>query len=869
MSTDQQRSTIYAVDLAFATDRTQVGGKALHLQRALSIGIQVPTGFVIPRCALTHVLAENALATQVSTYLTQSVALSGEKLRYQYETICAAILTAPVPAAIAQPVTSQVNELLATSPAGLVVRSSGIHEDSAIASFAGIYTSYLGITTHTALWEAIRRCWCATWSPGALAYARRMNINLQADGMALIVQLILAAESAGVIFTAEPLTGNPWRFVMNATFGLAQDLVSGTAPADRFVVAWDTREIVERQVAEKATMLHVTEQGVEASAVPSIKQNLPSLSEAQVSEVAQVALELDRAFDHRVDLEWVIVEGKVYVVQARPLTTLPTFFPHDLSEADASITWTPSDPVWYRTAKPGERLVAPFFRDRSALELWLRYSPGAFFPQQTGQERDFNGYRYQTAWHWEATSYSVEETIAWLQRHEADMQVRWLEQQAAMQGICQRATETLLAARRAADLIPSLLQVRAAESDFMAATWGAPQWMFFTCEWLLKELLKEIAPDFAIGRLMQGLPCLSQTHTEKAQQLGRAIVEPFVRTAFLKLPLDQVLPYLVQNYPDSRFLQDYELFCWQFGMCPPSWPVAWRGDDNQAQVLLVIKKSMLGEGQDARTVLEAGVIERAKAEAEVRALIEQYDVTLLPRFEQLLTWAHFWTPQLDNRGWLAGYIYVRLLDLMRRTGEMLVREGILDDSTDLYLLTPEDLTQIANTASVTEQRQLYQQCRHNYERNRRLNPPVLLGRPLEQLEETQPIRQAMDSAQVTTTTLANVPGRLLKGDGLAPGRITGIARKTKDLSDAAFLDSLTKEDILIYPGYSTWPDWLSLFMVVKGIVTVQGVQLHHAAQIARECGVPYINLPEHAWDSIPDNVPLALDGVQGTVMVLA
>jgi pyruvate,water dikinase len=99
--------------------------------------------------------------------------------------------------------------------------------------------------------------------------------------------------------------------------------------------------------------------------------------------------------------------------------------------------------------------------------------------------------------------------------------------------------------------------------------------------------------------------------------------------------------------------------------------------------------------------------------------------------------------------------------------------------------------------------------------------------------------------------------------------VTGIARKSENLSDAAFLDSLTKEDILIYPGYRTWPDWLSLFMVVKGVVTVQGVQLHHAAQIARECGVPYVNLPQDGWESIADGVTITIDGVQGTVEVLA
>lgn len=872
MSIQQQH---YVIDLALATERAQVGGKAWHLQRLLSMGMLVPNGFVIPCSAFAHFLTANRLTTQVNGYLAQAQKSSGSEVRAEYETLCAAILAAPLPTEVAEAVTYQADRLLASSPHGLVVRSSAPHEDAANASFAGVYSSYLGIRTHEALWEAIRRGWCAAWSPGALAYAQRMGITLSPAGMAMIVQPLLMADSAGVALTADPLTGNPWQIVINATFGLAQNLVSGSAPADRFVATWDTGEIVEQKIVEKTTMLQVSEQGVETKPVPLALQKQPTLSDVEAHKVAQVALELDRALNCRVELEWVMAQGKLYVVQVRPLTALPPFFPHELSEEETKLTWTPSDPIWLRTPNADERLVAPFFRDRSALELWLRYSPGGSFPQQTGHERDFNGYRYQTAWHWEATPYTVEETIAWLQTHEAEMRTLWLAQQATMQESCLRADETLRNARCAADLIPVLLEVRAAEIDFMAATWGAPQWMIFTCEWLLKEFLQVVAPNFAVGRLLQGLPCLSQTRTEQAQALGRAIVEPTVRSAFIEQPLDQVLPYLVQKHPDSQFLQEYELFCWQFGMAPPTWPAAWSENHNEAQLLLVIKKSLLGEGQEARTLLAQGAIERKNAEAELSALIEQVDLALLSRFDELLAWAHFWTPQLDNRGWLAGYIYVRLRALMRQTGEMLVDEGVLDSSTDLMLLTPDALAQIATATSPAEQRHCYLQCKRDYERNRRLTPPMFLGQPPEEGVGTQVQVQESEQAQASTSLseTATLPesrsARVLQGDGLAPGRVVGVARKSQDLNDALFLDSLTQADILIYPGYRTWPDWLSLFMVVQGVVTVQGVQLHHAAQIARECGVPYVDLPQELWESIPDGARLVVDGTAGIVIVLA
>ena len=106
----------------------------------------------------------------------------------------------------------------------MAVRSSGAREDLETASFAGIYESHLGVCTPGDFWEKTRRCWLSAWSPRAVQYACKMGIPLPADHMAVLVQRMLPAGSAGVIFTADPLTGNPFRFVLNAVFGLAQGL---------------------------------------------------------------------------------------------------------------------------------------------------------------------------------------------------------------------------------------------------------------------------------------------------------------------------------------------------------------------------------------------------------------------------------------------------------------------------------------------------------------------------------------------------------------------------------------------------------------------------------------------------------------------
>ncbi len=232
----------------------------------------------------------------------------------------------------------------------------------------------------------------------------------------------------------------------------------------------------------------------------------------------------------------------------------------------------------------------------------------------------------------------------------------------------------------------------------------------------------------------------------------------------------------------------------------------------------------------------------------------------LKRLDRILAWTYFWTPVLDDRGWHY-VISTRLVDLLRQTGTALVEEGLLDTITDILLLTVDDLVEIAKMDDVRCCRALYVARKREYESRRRLTPPPFLGTPPDSVLERQ--QRDYPTQQVA------VEKGILHGEGFSPGQAIGLSRKLETLTDPALLSSLTGEHILVCPKAGAWrPDWLSLFMVVKGLITVRGVQLQHATQIARECGIPFVNLPEEAWDTIPDNVRLAMDGEAGLVTIL-
>ena len=431
------------------------------------------------------------------------------------------------------------------------------------------------------------------------------------DGMAVLVQSMIPAESAGVIFTADPLTGNPWKFVLNSSFGLASRLVDGLAPADRFVLAWDTAEILEKSILTKPDTLVFQGEHICQVALPEAKQRAASLTDQQAQSIAELALRVDRAFDRRMDLEWAVVGDQFFLLQARPLTALPPFFPYEMSEKEAEETWNLSLDSFGKI-NPNERLVAPFHRDNSWLEMWNRFrTADDIFPHPIAQERDFNGYRYSTEWHWAKTERDWPRIENWLDEHEPRLRQGWLAQLEHARQANSWLDEKMTAAvasptTRAVDWLRLDLAFFPIEKENHASGWYASQWLHAFCEGLLTRFTAEVIPIAVIpdlpAALLQGLSCRSVERAIDAQTLGRGLRESFVREAFITQPLSQVVPFLSKHHPDCTFLQAFADFCYRYGHEIPSVEGKQNAyDPDLGGALLLIKNSILGLGVDART----------------------------------------------------------------------------------------------------------------------------------------------------------------------------------------------------------------------------------------------------------------------------
>lgn len=263
-------------------DRGVAGGKGASLGEMMRAGICVPPGFVVTSRAMS-LSRDQAMPMQVRK----------------------AIL-----AAFTRLKTRRV-----------AVRSSALVEDGASSSWAGQLESYLNVT-RGGLIEAIMRCWSALGSPSVLQYGMARKEGVTGDGMAVVVQRMVDSDVSGVMFTVNPVTMCTSEVVVEAILGLGELLVQGDVTPDSYVVRKGDLRIAKRVINVQESKLVVRGGRSTVVRLPSRVGRRSAISDDQVSQLARVGLEIEQHYGFPQDIEWAIEGGKIYVLQARPLTTL-------------------------------------------------------------------------------------------------------------------------------------------------------------------------------------------------------------------------------------------------------------------------------------------------------------------------------------------------------------------------------------------------------------------------------------------------------------------------------------------------------------------------------------------------------------------
>lgn len=305
-------------------DIPHVGGKGANLGEMYSFGIPVPNGFVITAEAYQKVIDHNALQPVIREIIRQTEITNQKELEKASIKIQRLINTCNIPQDLVDEIFDYYSHLKPGDKNPLVaVRSSATAEDLPDASFAGQQESFLDIKGESNLIQAVRRAWASLWGARAIFYRATKGFDHFKVYLAIPVQLMVQSDISGVLFSVNPVNKNKNQVVVESIWGLGDYIVQGVVNPDHYVVNKDTLTIHSRQNVPQTIMeIHDYPSGVKKVKVPENKINAPKLSDEQVIELAKLSIKVHQHYFFPQDSEFAVENGKIYLVQTRPITTL-------------------------------------------------------------------------------------------------------------------------------------------------------------------------------------------------------------------------------------------------------------------------------------------------------------------------------------------------------------------------------------------------------------------------------------------------------------------------------------------------------------------------------------------------------------------
>jgi pyruvate,water dikinase len=864
----------YVLDLREATEtRTAaVGGKAAHLGTLSRIdGIRVPDGFCVTTDAFRRIVAGEPSIGGLLDGLSRLDPDDQEGIRTLSSRLRRTVEGIAVPGDIAVAVTRALGRL--GEGTACAVRSSATAEDLPTASFAGQQDTYLNIVGPAEVLRHISRCWASLFTERAVVYRLRNGIDHRMVRMAVVVQRMVFPEAAGILFTADPVTGDRKAATVDAGFGLGEALVSGLVNPDVFTVR--DGEIVGRTIAAKERAVQALPTGgTREVPIDSEQQRQPALTGDQVLRLVRLGRRIEGHFGRPQDIEWCLADGEFHIVQSRPITTL---FP--VPEADDA------DPHIYVSV--GHQQMMTDAMKPLGLSMWRMT---AMVPMHEAGGRLF---------------VDVTPRLA-----SPDGRAALLDVIGKGDPLTRDALETVLGredflpplpdagppARPGAgaggpsspiDTDPAIVtelidrsraSIAALERDIRPHT--GPELFDFLLK-AFEEHKRILSDPLNIQAIMAGMEATWWLNEHLGEWLGEknaadtlTLSAPGNITSEMGLELldvaDAVRPYpevvaFLESVEDDDFLDELgqlpgggeardaiQAYLGRYGMrcvgeidiTRPRW-----GERPSALVPLIL---------DNVRAFEPGAAERRFAEGRRRAREKEQEVLsrlrALPEGDRK---ADDTKRMIDRVRTFIGYREYPKYDIVSRTylykqallreAERLVRSGVLTEKEDAFYLTFAELRDAVRTHRVDSG--IVQRRKDAYRSYRALTPPRVLTSDGE----------ALNGAYRRD----DVPPGALTGLAVSAGTVEGRARVIHDVADA----DLRPGDILVTTF--TDPSWSPVFVGIAGLVTEVGGLMTHGAVIAREYGLPAVVGVAQATRLIRDGQRIRVHGSDGYIEILS
>jgi pyruvate,water dikinase len=831
----------------------QAGGKGANLGVLINAGLPVPPGFVVTTSAYRAHLEASGLKERIEKSIENLKEQDIDRISEVSKCISSWIEEAPMPVMVQEELNTAFENFskqmsLDTKQLLVAVRSSATAEDLPSASFAGQHETFLGVSGKEDMFKHVKKCWASLWSSQAISYRVSMGFDHLKVDLAVVVQAMIASQAAGVMFTANPVNGDKNEILISAAYGLGESVVSGLVTPDTFVLTKDG-SIKEKALGSKKLSIKLMKKGTITENVPEEKQKSYCLSNNELMQLTKLANLVEKHYGSPQDTEWALSQGKIYLLQARPITT-------DISDNEDLNILGPNDKIIYQGKKSPSGLQSVMehcSEPPTPLDFaYINYSYQAVnalfhdigfkLPKDENRPVERENGCVALSYHdsspspailWKLPKYLIkyaskeskdlwqpvsEEMTAWIEGIDKESKntndpvkyVKLMEQ--AMEGFSK-----LFYKRFASTLIPGSISV-------------------LKFEHLIKKTVgKENAAEFNES-LMRSLP---------------------FRTALQNDAMIKVAQAAAVYGKDSKvFKEEFDKFIEEYGdrpsvsMGPIIGSPTWRENPESVHKLidallcdtdlLNSEKSFKKQKEDYETAKQQikEMMNPSKYRKFLRAL-EKARNAVITREESL-----FYLEKL----------VACLRRLALKFGKLLVEKSLINETEDVFFIFLEEM------GSVAEGRL---DIKEKIEKRKKAFSKVYAAheKGIHWMISTGSIPK-FETKNKNKENLTNDPN-LIKGSPASRGVYEGPVCIVRNPSE---FNKLKKGDILVSPY--TAPVWTPLFKVASAAVTEIGSAGSHAAIVSREYGIPCVVAIDNITNILKDGQKIRVDGTKGIITLL-
>ena len=851
------------------------GGKGASLARLSAAGLPVPDGFHTTTEAYRRFVAENDLQPGILAALEPIDPAQPATLEAASARIHALFTASPIPTDLAEAIKTAYTDLTSqhsaftTQHSAVAVRSSATAEDLPEASFAGQQESFLNIHGIEAVLDAVKRCWASLWTARAIAYRRQHAVSMDGLSLAVVVQLLVPADAAGILFTANPITGQRDQAMISAAWGLGEAVVGGIVTPDMVVVDKETRQVISREVADKQVMTVRVDGTTETQGVPASLRRAAVLDDATAAELVQLGNQIEALYGQPMDVEWALAGGHIAILQARPITALLE------PAAPASTEWTrPNPKAMYARGSLAEHLPNPVSPLFGTMGLRLaNVATNALGEDFLGTEaandyqyRTINGYAYLGIVFgpkemWKFTKAGISQIDMMLGKGTERWQdarqrliyaantwearpVQSLSPSELLTGV----NEVLLEEARFYTVIQSGTLPTASSSEILFTRFynmlvkrkGDPDGTTFLFGFDTVTMLAEKSLfDLAQWAKQDPVLCDTLLHTA-TEDLAAA------------WKLDQtsvgVAPDVWAEWR-ARFQQHLDAYghtSFDFDFVNPT-PA-----ETPGLLLDAVKMYLEGKGHNP---YERQVAAAERREQATQAVLARIGWPRKNWFRRLLGWAQRAVPAREDSLADLGLGHAVIRRMLNELGRRFVAGGALGAVEDVYWLEEQEVQELA---AALERGDPLPDCsgripprKAAWQAQRQLNPPAMLPENSRWAKMVPWAKGSQGDDQME-----------LKGFGASGGKVTGTARVLFGPED---FGQMQPGDVLV--AVTTTPAWTALFAMASAVVTDIGGPLSHSSIVAREYGIPAVMATGVATRRIHSGQVITVDGGAGVVLL--